>query len=982
MGDALAVAPRAHSAAHLAPHAKPLPPRPAPYRPTAPVPAAPTWRLPDSDIPLDPGWTFGRLPNGMRYIIRHNATPQGQVVLRLRMDVGSLDEAEGEQGYAHFIEHMAFQGSTHVGRGEMIPLLERHGLAFGADTNAFTNFENTTFHLDLPKNAAGLVDTALMLMRETASELSFLPTAVDNERGVVLAEKRDRNSDGYRASVAASAFFYPQARLNTRWPIGTDETLNAATAERLRAFYRRHYVPAKATLVVVGDVDPAAIEAMIRQRFASWAARPAPPRMKAGPIDPADGGRVSVQLNPSLTESVTLLRTGPIQDEPDTLATRHRNLLRAIGYGIINRRLLHVARQPDAPFRDAAYRTTDNLHAWRTTMLDVDAITGRWRSATQAAITELRRALEQGFAPAEVAEQLAILNGRVEAAATGADTRSHEALVRTALAVAEGDFLPANPRALRDWLATQRATITPETVLAALKAEALPLDNPVILFQGRTAPPGVEAQLRPAVTEALAAALPAPRPVVAGPPPAAFAYTQFGTPGRVVEDRREAELGIRMVRFANGVRLNIKHTDLTRGSALVEMNVDGGQMLATQKNPLAVELVSALPSAGLGRHSRDELESLLAGHPVALGLRAEDETFVSRAQVRSGDIGLQLQVMTAQITDPGWRGEAVELYRQSTNAHFQRIRATPEGVLGARLGAILSDGDPRFSLAPVEAFRALTFERLRADISDRLAHGAIEVAIVGDVDEAEAIRLVAGTLGALPMREADFRPYADQRSRSFTSNRALRTLYHAGPADKALIHITWATRDDSDPDEKQVLNMLHHLMRIQLMDALRQRLGKVYSPSVSSMPSRIWKGYGTFMIQLSVAPQDVPIARAAINDTLAALRRAPVSDDLMLRARAPLLEDFDSVFKSNLGWLSVADRAQTNPDGITRQLKAPGRLTRVTAAQVQAAAARYLTDEGAVNVLVLPDQVLTGDDTRKDSTAARKDGGALGRPAP
>ena len=153
---------------------------------------APVWAFEASDVQVDPGYTFGQLGNGMRYIIRSNATPEGTALVRLRVDSGSLAEREDERGLSHYLEHMAFNGSKGIPEGEMVKLLEREGLAFGADTNASTGFESITYMLNLPRNEPALLDTALMLMRETASELTIAQEAVERERGVILAERRDR----------------------------------------------------------------------------------------------------------------------------------------------------------------------------------------------------------------------------------------------------------------------------------------------------------------------------------------------------------------------------------------------------------------------------------------------------------------------------------------------------------------------------------------------------------------------------------------------------------------------------------------------------------------------------------------------------------------------------------------------------------------------------------------------------------------------
>ncbi|WP_245653771.1 M16 family metallopeptidase [Novosphingobium rosa] len=913
----------------------------------------PVWAFEKSDVPLDPAWRFGRLPSGMRYIIRPNTTPKGEVMVRMEVAAGSLDESDAERGYAHYVEHMAFQGSTHVPSGEMIRLLERLGLAFGADTNAQTSFDHTTYQLDLPRNDPQLIDTALMLMRETASELTFPAAQTTRERGVVLAEKRDRNSWSYRALENRLNFIAPGARYVARMPIGVTPTLDAATPDTLRAFWARNYVPAKTTIIVIGDIDPAAVEAAIKAHFATWKAKPSPAAAKAGPIDLANKGHASIYLDPASPERIDITAEGPWLKEPDTQAQRDLDTLRSIGYGIIQRRLQRQATQAHPPFRGASFGTSDMLKAGRNTYLSVETDVGGWHKGLIAATATLRRALDRGFTQAEVAEHIANLKTNAEHAAAAQDTRSNGVLLNNAFGLLREEAVPSTPAATLARIQKLIPHITPQSVLAALKTETVPLTEPLIRFEGPKAPEGGEAALRAAWDEGVKAALPEEAQQAEVP----FAYTDFGPAGTVAEDHREPDRGIREIRFANGVRLNIKHTDLAKDQVMVAMSLDGGTMLNSKADPLAVIMTQVLGNGGLGKHSREDLRSMLAGHSYSLGLTNGGDTFISSAGVLPADLDLQMELMAALLTDPGYRPEGEEPFRQSIDTMFAQSRSTPGAALVSQLGGILSDGDPRFTRQPIEAYRAQNFARLKATISDRLAHGAIEIGIVGDVNEDKAIASVAHTLGALPVREAGFQPYAERRTRPFTANHTLRIVRHAGAKDQSLVYLVWLTRDDSDPQEKQVLNMLERVVRIQLTETLRQKLGKAYSPGSSSENSRIYKGFGLFTINASVDVKDLGATRAAIRETLEALRDHGVSQDVFQRARAPLAESFDNALKSNAGWMGMTMRAQSEPDHIERNLHAKERLMAVTPAQVQAAAQRYLTDAAAVESVVLPDAV-------------------------
>jgi zinc protease len=918
----------------------------------APPPRAkPEWAFQASDVPLEPGYRFGKLASGMRYVIRSNGSPKGTALVRLQFDAGSLDEDENERGYAHYVEHMAFNGSSQVPEGEMIKLLERDGLAFGADTNASTSYDQTTYKLDLPRADMALLNTALFLMRETASELSFSPAAVDRERGVVLSELRDRNGFALRNYQDQIEFLAPGSRFAGRLPIGTLESLNAATAESLKAFWRREYVPAQTTLFVVGDFDAAAVEAAITARFGNWQPAPAEGPPTAGPLSPEAKGLEDLHIDPALSERVIAVRKGPWLYEPDSLAQRRENLLRLIGYGIVNRRLLRRTREANAPFRNASLTTSDVFEEGRLTELAVDTVDGKWRHGLIVAAEEYRRVLLYGFTREEIAEQLANIRNAHVTAADSAATRSHAQLLGAALALVNDDRVPDTPRNSLERLEAFVPEITPDKVLAALRRELVPLDAPLLRFSGRTPPGGDGKGLRAAWDEAMRAPVARPKQGAAG----AFAYTQFGPAGTVVSDTREPLMGIRQVRFANGVRLNLKRTELEKDRVLVQLSVDGGNMLATRDNPLATRMVSVLALGGLGKHSRDELDTLLAGRSVSANFSATDETFVASAGTTPRDLELELQLLAAQITDPGYRKEGETLFRQTINNMFASLRATPGAALNADLGSILADGDPRFGLGEVEDYRKLTFAQLKADISGRLGKGAIEIGLVGDIDEDAAIALVGKTFGALPQREAEFLPYAERRQRPFTASRKRHVLHHSGAKDQALVTLIWPTRDGEDPAATLEFALLERIARIALTDTLREKLGKAYSPGASSSLSRSYTGYGTFSVAASVDIAQVPATSAAIAATIAGLRDAPVSQDTLQRARAPLLETFDNALKTNSGWLAFVDRAQTEPDRIERQIKAHQRLLAITPERLQAVARQYLTAVGAVEINVLPD---------------------------
>ncbi len=916
---------------------------------------APVWAFEQSDVPVDPSYAFGQLDNGMRYIIRSNATPEGTALVRMRIASGSLAEREDERGLSHYLEHMAFNGSTGIPEGEMIKLLEREGLAFGADTNASTGFDSITYMLNLPRNDAALLDTALMLMRETAGELTIAADAVVRERGVILAERRDRAGFQQRNFEDNAAFLAPGARYTERLPIGTLGVLEAASADQIRALYARTYTPANTVLVVVGDFPVEDIKAAITARFLDWQAAPAPVEPVAGPVDISRRGLTDVHIDPALPESVTISRLATWRDQPDTIANRSEARLRGVGYGIINRRLARLARGEDAPFRGASFGSGDLFEDARITSVSVSSADGEWKKGVLAATREVNQALTYGFTQAEVDEQLANSRTALENAVKAAATRGNNVFAGGALALVSDDRIPVTPEWQLAAFEQALPEITPQAAWQAVLADTAALDDPLIRFEGRTPPEGGEAALRAAFADGMVQPIAAP----ADTGPLVFGYSDFGTPGTVVSDSVEQRLGLRYIRFANGVRLTLKQTDVRKDRIAFSLAVDGGDLMNTREAPLRTSLTGSLAAGGLGKHGQDELTSVFAGRSVSFGLSSDTDTFAASGGTTPRDLMLQMQVLAATLTDPGYRPEAVERFRKGIDNFFNTLDSTPDRALAAEIGGILSNDDPRFTLQPRDAFFALDNDQLRAAISDRLARGAIEIALAGDLDETAAIAAVAATLGALPPREGAFNPRTENRTRSFTAQRGQRVLMHKGEPDQALLQWHWPTTDDSDLAETLRLDLLSRIVRLELTDRLREQLGQAYSPSAGSQPSHYYPGYGVFVIGASVAADQVEASRAALSGLIADLRAGPLDADVIERARKPFLEDYGNVLKDLGGWIGLAERAQSEPQRLDRFVAVPSVMAAITPEDLHQMALKYLVPGGAVEFAVLPEAVQT-----------------------
>ena len=915
--------------------------------------AAKAWNFAPSDVPVDANIVFGVLPNGMKYALLKNSTPKDSVVLRMRFAVGSFAEAEDQRGLAHFLEHMAFNGSKGVPEGEMIKLLERKGLAFGADTNASTGFDETIYKLDLPNASDDLIDTGLMLMRETGSELTIDPAAVDRERGIILSERRARDTYQLRNLIDQLDFQMNGMTVANRIPVGTEEVIKTAPAARLRDLYDRYYRPERATLVMVGDFDPAAVEAKIKARFSDWKGRgPAGADPDIGNVDYKRAAAADDFIDPAIQDMVTIAGFKPWTLDPDSKAKRARKLAEDIGEAIVSRRLAKIALNEDSPILTGYFSDAEGWKTFDQVTVGVVAKEGAWKDALALAEQEQRRAVQHGFTQAEVDEQLANRRTALRNAVAGVTTRRSDALADTLIGAAEGDFVVVRPETSQALFEAAAPSLSAAAVSAAFRKRMEGLSPPLARVSAKKPIDGDTGAILAALRASTEVAVAAPTEAVN----AAFAYDNFGTPGKIVSDERVDDLGIRRIRFANNVMLNIKTTDFQKDKVMLSLRVDGGSLLATRDDPTKVSLASSIMLGGLEAHSVDELRSVLAGKTVSPGFGMDTDAFGGSALTSPEDFGLQAKLMAAFLTHPGYRPDGLALIRRVLPQQYAANDATPAAVLGRDAGGILANNDPRSQTPPLDKMMTLDWAQLKPVVADSFAHGAIEVGVVGDIGEQAAIDAIAATFGALPQRRAAFDPRTDARVRQFAADRSERTLIHKGPAEQAELRVYWPARDDSDLGEAMRLNLLARVMQLMLTEELREKLGESYSPGAAASLSDEFPGYGHMFAASNVDYKDLATTRAAIFAIAKELRDKPVDADLIDRARKPLVEAMVKSRRENSYWLNYVAEATSHADRLDRSRNGIGEVEAATPAELQALAKRYLVDDKALVIKAVSDK--------------------------
>ncbi|MDB5422843.1 MAG: peptidase family, partial [Phenylobacterium sp.] len=700
--------------------------------------AAGQWPQDHSDLKPDPDIRFGALPNGMRYAIRRQAIPANQAAVRLWFDAGALDETDAQAGLAHFLEHMAFNGSKAVPEGDMVKILERLGLAFGADTNASTGFDETVYKLDLPRTDDETVDTALMLLREAAGNLTIAPDAVDRERGVVLSEERASDTPSYRVFKSRLEFQLRGQRMPTRYPIGKVEVLQHAPAAQIADFYRRFYRPERAVLVVAGDFDPAAIEAKIRARFGDWKGEgPAGVDPDLGKVQPRKT-EARLLVEPGAPLNLQITWTHPPDLERDSAAKRKRALIRQLGFSVLNRRLSALARSPKPPFIGAVAFKAQQGKSADITFLNVPAEADRWREALAAIDQEQRRAVQYGVRQDELDREIEEARAGIRQEVAGAATRRPSELANEIVGSLGDDEVVTSPA---DDAALFEATVKglkADTVSAALK-DAFAGEGPLIFMASPKPVQGGEQALLSeyAAAQKLAVAAPtAPRQI-------AWPYESFGAPGRVVETKEVTDLDTVFVRFENGVRLTIKPTKFRDDEVLVRVNIGAGLQAMPKDRQSLAWFGNAFIEGGLKQITNEETEQVLAAKVYGARFGIAEDAFVLSGATRTEDLPTQMQVLAAYVAEPGWRAEAFQRQKGAGKTVHDQAESTDQGLMGIALSGLLHSGDRRFTFPSRDDIAKAQIEDLKAQVAPHLANDPIEVVVVGDITIEKATDAVA-----------------------------------------------------------------------------------------------------------------------------------------------------------------------------------------------------------------------------------------------
>src|SRR5215469_2791318 len=908
-------------------------------------------------MPIDPDVLVGTLPDGRRYYVRANGKPAHRAELRLVIKAGSVLEDDDQQGLAHFVEHMEFEGTRHFPRRGLVDFLSSLGLGIGPDANAETSYDDTQYTLRIPTDQPSVLDRALLVLEDWAHGATFDQSGIDRERGIVLAEWRLHLDADERTQDKVIGEQLSGSRYADRAPIGKPDIIEHAQREQLLRFYHDWYRPDLMAVIVVGDVDRDAVAAMIRKHFASLSG-PSPERPRPTfDVPEHRGARYAIVTDKeATTTAVQVSDLRPARNQGSVGG--YREIIRdQLFSDMFGARLDELARSANPPFVSAA-ADRELLPAPRTrdgailqAIVSNDGVT----RGLAALVTELQRLSKFGFTTTELdrAKQ-AMMLGYERAVTESPDRESSSRADEFTRNFLEAEALPT----IWQELAFHRRFL-PDITLAevnTLTDDWFPADNRLVVVAAPDTTGVVlpdERQLAAAVSAASANRLTAYVDTAAGQ----TLMESKPAAGAIVRTTEHPEAGITEWTLSNGATVVLKPTTLREDQILFQAFAPGGTSLASDAEFVPARVADEVVSAGgVGRFSGVTLDKILSGKAIAVVPFINELEEGMRGGSTPQDLETMFQLLYLRFTQPRADPTAFAAAAAQARALLANQMASPDVVFNQTILAALSGNSPRLrpqtpaTLDQWDLGKSLAFYKARfADASN------FTFVFVGSFSPDNIRPLVETYLASLPATHAR----ETRRDLGITPPPDIvEKTVEKGIAPKSEVTVVFSGPFEYDDPHTLALRTMARILESQLFDTIRQELGGTYSITAEPNIEKSPRPQYVVRIDWTCDPAQTDALVRRVFDEIASLKARPLTAGQMAFVHDNLLGEFERNNQDNGYFLNEIARRYRNGD--TADLAAisnvPDRIKMLTGADVYDAAQTYLDTDRFVKVILKPER--------------------------
>ncbi|MCI5221794.1 MAG: insulinase family protein [Candidatus Electrothrix sp. AR4] len=910
------------------------------------------WPHEQSDLKPDPSLIFGTLKNGIRYMIMPNHEPKNRVAMYLNVQAGSIHETEEQNGLAHYLEHMLFNGTTHYPPGTLVEYFQSIGMGFGGDTNAHTYYNETVCKLVLPRGDPKTLNNGMQVLADYAGGALLLEKEVDRERGIIQAEKRARNSASKRLFQKKMKSSFAGTLIARHDIIGTDEVLRNADAALLRQYYERWYRPDNMIVVVVGDAETKLIEEVINKNFSEL-------RSKSDTPDCPDIGQVAeIGTEPVYLfekdlgyTDISIESVWNVEPPRPTKAAALLDLKKYTASVMMDNRLQQLLNREDSPMTWANVYHGRIIRRFGYSTMTARTSADRWRQTLELLNTSLRQAIQFGFSMPELARAKSEILTQLKKEVQVADSRKSSGLAHNIIRDLNDGEITLSPTqklalfgpALKKLTLTEvnrtfgslwhKRRLIKVMGTADLKGDKSGITPKSIILKALHA--AETAEITPWVQEKEA-----DFPYL--PPPENKAEIAQHIPYSKIKADRYV--------FKNGLILNLKTTDFEPNELRVTVALGNG-ILSEPKPGLALLAEMLLPESGVGGLNKDQLKTALAPYSTTVHFRAEEESFRFTGKGLNSESELLFQLLYTHIHDPAFRADAFKRGMQRIGQAYAQMQSSVEGMMELRGERFLAGGNLRYGAVPLEMLNTVRLTDLKQWLEPILKNEGLEISVVGDFDRNTILQLAGRYFGGKSRKDIQLAP---GKQIPFPSGKAL-SLPVTTNSEKGLITVAWPTEDLWDISRTRRLSVLAAVFRDRLRKQIREELGATYSPYAYNHSSTVDPGYGVLRSGIVVDPAQAALLTDKLKQVGSQLAANKVTTEELQRTLEPILTSIRDAVRTNRYWLeSVLVNSSRYPQRLEWPLNFQQDYASVTPEEVTALAAQYLRVEKAAEVVLLP----------------------------
>ena len=858
-----------------------------------------------SKTSINPAIHYGVLPNGFQYVLQKNLTPAKKVEIHLNVLAGSIHETDDEQGAAHYLEHMLFNGSKHFKPGELVEHLQSLGMDYGVDANAHTSFFNTIYDLSLPLGDKKYIDDAFVILHDYASSALLLEEEVQREKGIILSEKRERDSIEYRTFKKTLQFELHDSRINKRFPIGIESVLKKIDRKTLKLFYDKWYRPDNMVLIMLGDFDINLVEAAIIKKFSDLKPRILSfPKSFDNKFKAHKNIKAFYHYEPeAINTEIAIENVVWTPFEQETLESIKSKTLNNLAFSILENRLLRMINQQTSDLTKASVFSGVFLNNFFGSSINAHCKPDKWEKSLIKIENVLRQGILYGFSQKELDRVKADYISFFEKKANQIKTKKSSQIAKQILRTINTKGLLLSDIQKRDILNPYIESVSLQDVNMAFK-KAWETDHRLIIVTGNAKLNNIDdKEPEKLILDVHNKGSKKKISKYKSFKSKQFPYLKLPSKKSKIKSIKEIkDLGITKIQFENNLRVSLKQTDFKQNQFRFNLIFGDGKKSNGWKKGLNIISERVVNKSGFGKLDYDQLQEALSGKQVNILFGINENYFSFSGLAESKDLELVFQLLYHYLKDPGFQKSALNLSKIKYKQEYEKLMRSCDGLIAVKGKSFLAGNNPKFELPEPNIVANYNLTHIKKWLMPYFLDSIKEISIVGDFDKKKFIDLAIKYFGSFEKSQKYYQNLSNEKI-VFPKGKTLK-LEADTKIKTGIIKLSFLTDDYWNINENRRLVILSRVLSERIRVLIREKFGKTYSAYVYNSPSKAFKDYGILSLIINADSDSFEFIYEKVKEMIKSVLIEGITQKETTLSLKPVLTHLKVLRKTNKYWLN------------------------------------------------------------------------------